>query len=183
MVKFLIPLAGAIGVALPLFPALVRAGDGGEPRREFRQSSSYPYTFVPVSYLQTGGPKDMRFGPRLGECSYRDAPLLPAATPTPTPATKTTTETTEKVETTVAASSPAPVHPPPVGDSPAYPPPAHAPAAGSPDLNRMPEEIMSYFRNPYNAGPHGPHLFDPIFEPGYHEGPKSKATYQLSDKP
>ncbi len=47
----------------------------------------------------------------------------------------------------------------------------------------MPDEVMSYFKNPYNSAPRGPHLFDPIFEPGYHEGPKSKATYQLSDKP
>jgi hypothetical protein len=47
----------------------------------------------------------------------------------------------------------------------------------------MPDEVMSYFKNPYNSGPRGPHLFDPIFEPGYHEGPPSKASYQTSDKP
>jgi hypothetical protein len=90
---------------------------------------------------------------------------------------------TDTVHTTVAASSPAPSHPNPNHESPAYPPPANAPVAGSPDLNKVPEEVMSYFKNPYNAGPHGPHLFDPIFEPGYHDGPKSKATYQETVKP
>jgi len=182
MARFPTPFLHVVGFALLLFAAQLRAGDGGE-RREFRQSSAYPYTFVPVSYLQTGGPKDMRFAPAQMECAHRDAPLLLTPTPTPSPANKTTTETTDKVQTTVAASSPAPLQPTPILEHPAYPPPLNAPAAGSPDLTKMPEEVMSYFRNPYNAGVRGPHLFDPIFEPGYHEGPKSKATYQLSDKP
>jgi len=182
MAKSLIPLVCAASLALLLCPARVWAGDGGEPRREFRQSNVYPYIFEPVSYLQTGGPKVMRFAPAQAECAHRDAPLLPAPTATPTPASKAVTESTDQKETATAATPiPAQATPSPV--PPAYPPPHDAPAAGGPDLNRVPEEVMSYFKNPYNAGPRGPHLFDPIFEPGYHEGPQSKATYQLSDKP
>jgi hypothetical protein len=180
MAKFVSPFLSLVGVALWFPLSQVQAGDGNEPRREFRQSSVYPYTFLPVSYLQTGGPKAMRFAAAQGECAHRDAPLLPSPTPAPSPITKTTAESTQEAHTIVAASSPAPT---PNLPPPAYPPPTNAPAAGGPDFSKVPDEVMSYFKNPYNVGPHGPHLFDPIFEPGYSEGPKSQATFQVSDKP
>jgi hypothetical protein len=164
---------------LPL-GAPLRAGDDGGPRREFHQSAAYPYTFVPVSYLETGGPKMMRYAETEPGCAHHDAPLLPTPSPTPTPTAKADEKAEAKKEVAPAVSPvPAQPTPPPA----AYPPPEDAPAAGNPDLTRMPEEVMSYFKNPYNAGPRGHHLFDPIFEPGYHEGPKSKATYHLTDKP
>src|SRR5689334_238327 len=114
MAKFPTRFFFAAGLALAFLSPQVQAGDGGEPRREFRQSSSYPYTFVPVSYLQTGGPKDMRSAPVIGECAHREGPLLPAATPSPTPVTNPTTDMTGKVQTTVTASSSAPLQPTPL---------------------------------------------------------------------
>lgn len=179
MIRFLIPIFLGASLALCFFPNQLAAGDGGgpAPRREFRQSEVYPYTFVPVSYLETGGPKAMRFAQLDADCSHRDAPALPS--PTPIPESKPVIENPESNNastTTTAGPTPAAV-------APAFPPPANAPAAGGADLTRMPDEVMSYFKNPYNSGPRGPHLFDPIFEPGYHQGPQSKATYELSDKP
>jgi hypothetical protein len=166
--------------ALTILPlgASLQAGDDGAARREFRQSAAYPYTFVPVSYLETGGPKIMRYAEAEAGCAHHDAPLLP--TPTPTPSPKQDAKPEEKKEAAPAAS---PVPGEPTHSPAAFPPPENAPAAGTADLTKMPDEVMSYFKNPYNAGPRGHHLFDPIFEPGYHEGPKSKATYQLTDKP
>jgi hypothetical protein len=178
MIRLLIPIFVVASLALSLFPGQLAAGDGGTPapRREFRQSEVYPYTFVPVSYLETGGPKRMRFAQLEADCSHRDAPALPS--PTPIPESKPETENPEGKAAPAATASPTPV-----AVAPAFPPPVNAPAAGGPDLTRMPDEVMSYFKNPYNSGPRGPHLFDPIFEPGYHQGPQSKATYELSDKP
>jgi hypothetical protein len=179
MIRFLIPIFLVASLALSFFPGQLKAGDGGvpAPRREFRQSEGYPYTFVPVTYLETGGPKGMRFAQHEGDCSHRDAPALPS--PTPIPESKPVTEYPESQ----AAATTAATGPTPVAVAPAFPPPANAPSAAGPDLTRMPDEVMSYFKNPYNSEPRGAHLFDPIFEPVYHQGPQSKATYQLSDKP
>lgn len=183
MARSLIPLCVVAAVAISLFAGHLHAGDDGAAtttRREFRQSNVYPYTFQPVSYLETGGPKQMRFALLQGECSHREAPALP--TPTPAPEKTAAPEPAEQKEPAPDAS-PAPANPNPTPVPPAFPPPANAPAAGGPDLTKMPDEVMNVFKNPYNAGPRGPHLFDPIFEPGYNEGPKSKATYEVSDKP
>lgn len=188
MQKFLTPVIVAINVAVFIIPAPVKAGGGDDKnvvvRREFHESSGYPYVFVPVSYLETGGPNKMRFAQVQAECSHRDAPPLPAATPTPTPTVKSTESPTEpEMKDSHTASAAAATEPRPTPIPPAFPPPTDAPAAGGPDLTKVPDEVMSYFKNPYNSGPRGPHLFDPIFEPTYHQGPPSKATYELSDKP
>ncbi len=167
-------------LAIALFPSRLPAGDGGgppAPRQEFRQSTVYPYIFVPVSYLETGGPKQMRFARAIAECAHRDPPPLPAATPAP--AISPIVDLPENKEPAPIVTV-VPVAPP---TPPAFPPPVDAPAAGGPDLTKMPDEVVTYFKNPYNSGPRGPHLFDPIFEPGYHEGPKSKASYEVTDKP
>ena len=178
-------LASIFVVAFSLLPSLLQAGsDEPEPvvaRREFRQSNVYPYVFEPVSYLVTGGPKAMRFAQAETECAHRDAPALPIATPTPTPESKMPPGGPEP-DAAAPVAKPAPVAVEPTPIAPAFPPPANAQAAGRPDLSKMPDEVMNYFKNPY-SGPRGPHLFDPIFEPGYHEGPASKATYQETDKP
>ena len=177
MARFL----ASISVAVLSLPSLLCAGDDGvQPRREFRQSTAYPYVFEPVSYLATAGPKPMRFTQVEPGCSRRDAPLLPVPTPSPEP-----DHAAVPAEPTAAApaTSPAPVAPEPTPIPPAFPPPTNAQSAGSPDLNKMPDEVMTYFKNPYNSGPRGPHLFDPIFEPGYHQGPASKASYEVTDKP
>ena len=182
MARFFIPILVVAGFAFSLLPSPLHAGDDGvpAPRREFRQSNAYPFTFVPISYLATGGPKGMRFSEPQAQCSHRDAPPLPAATPAPT--SEPASETPEK-KGPAPVTTPAPANPTPTPVAPAFPPPTNAPTAGGPDLTTMPEEVMNYFKNPYNSSPRGPHLFDPIFEPGYHQGPTSKATYQLSDKP
>jgi hypothetical protein len=179
VILFLLAAAGILLLAGP-----IQAGDDGRPapRKVFRESPVYPYTFVPVSYLETGGPKMMRYAESEGGCAHRDAPLLPSPTPVPSPKKEAKSEDTEKKETTPAATPIHSQHTPAPGE-PAFPPPENAPAAGTPDLTRTPDEVMSYFKNPYNAGTRGRHLFDPIFDPGYHDGPKSKASYQLTDKP
>jgi hypothetical protein len=119
---------------LPL-GAPLRAGDDGGPRREFHQSAAYPYTFVPVSYLETGGPKMMRYAETEPGCAHHDAPLLPTPSPTPTPTAKADEKAEAKKEVAPAVSPvPAQPTPPPA----AYPPPEDAPAAGNPDLTRMP---------------------------------------------
>jgi len=183
MTKLLLSLCLAATSAIALVPSGVKAGDGeAAPRRVFRQSSEYPYVFVPVSYLEQG-PKAMRFAAVEAECAHRNAPLLPSPTPVPTPATKPEEEPRAEKEKR-PAPSPSPAGSPaqrPV--PPEFPPPVNSPQSGGPDLSKMPDDVTGYFKNPYNSVTHGRHLFDPIFEPAYHEGPKTKATYQLTDKP
>ena len=174
------------------------AGDKGThegKRLEFQLSEDYPYIFRPAGYLQKDGPAPMRYGEPAIDCSHRRAPALPAAakgtepeqpkaeksaapqaspsplpTPTPTPApdAKISSDQTESVSSV-----------------PAYPAPVNGQAPipkGSADFSKAPDEVVGYFRNPYNFVPDSHRFFDPIFEPaqaaqGAQQGPKSSATY------
>jgi hypothetical protein len=174
MAKFSTLILSAFAV---IFASASFAGDSTDPaapRKEFRQRRDYPFTFEAVSYLAVEGPKPMRFAEAQPECGNHDAPPLPAPKPTPEKKVAVTASgDSKKTETQKAMSTTNP---------PAFPPPANAPSVGGPDLTKMPDDVMTYFKNPYNAGPRGEHLFDPIFEPGMSQGPPSKATYHLQDK-
>ena len=163
--------AASLTLTWSIAPA--RAGDDTiqtTTRREFKQSTSYPYIFVATGYLETEGPKPMRFAAAVAECANRAAPLLP---PLPPPLNRVIpVEPPPPAPAATPASVPA-----------AFPPPANGPAARGPDLTKMPEEVMSYFKNPYDSAPRGSHLFDPIFEPSMKQGPRSKATYRVEAQP
>ena len=163
-------------LAAALAGAPARAGDAvAEPaRKQFRQSSTYPYVFQPDCYLATKGPVPLRFSVAAPGCSQRSAPPLieaakgkekaAAAAPAPAPATGT-----EVISTTA--------HP-----DAAYQPPVEKHEEEQPadavDFKRAPEEVLEFFRN--NDGKAGKriYLFDPIFQPVLpNDLPKSKATY------
>lgn len=172
---------------------MVRAGENeARPalRKEFRQQGQYPYVFEPVAYLENQGPVPMRFGLPTVDCSAHNPPPLPAAKPSPSP-----TPEPKKAETAASDKNTQPkTQAPPVPEQksaspqPAYPPPQSAPTPVSPDnvdFDQMPDEVLEFFRNPYNSVPNSHRLFDPIFEPAImHKAPPSKATYrQETGKP
>ena len=84
------------------------------------------------------------------------------------------------------AASPAPAQQPPSfsdpSQAPDYPPPQDAPntpTPDQPDFNRMPDEVLDFFRNPYNSVPNAHRVFDPLFQPAViQKAPPSKATYK-----
>lgn len=169
------------------------AGDA-TPRRErqeFHQSANYPYIFEPVNYLLAQGPAPMRYGPPASEPALRSAPVLPKIEPPKiaksVPSDNAATDKTTEAETTItAASAPDATEPsskvnvPP----PAYPVPQNAPASAAPneaDFGKTPDEVVGYFRNPYNFVPDSHRFFDPIFEPAQmQKGPPSKAVYKIT---
>jgi len=167
----------------------ISAGAGDQPahdgcRIEFHLSADYPYIFAPAGYLLHAGPVAMRYGDPAIDCAHRAAPALPAAAEgTPPPAPKP-----EKSAAPQASPSPSPSPAPSPGQTdgaasaPAYPAPDNAPAPvakGSADFSKAPDEVVGYFRNPYNFVPDSHRFFDPIFEPAQaQQGPKSSATYR-----
>jgi hypothetical protein len=181
--------------ALSFSTAEMLAGPDGKEtiggvRKEFHLSAGYPYIFRQVGYLQSEGPAPMRYGEPVIDCSHRRAPALPAAakaTPSPSPkpaaepeksappqAQASPTPKTSEQETVMTAAAP----------PPAYPAPDNGPTAppkGSADFNKTPDEVVGYFRNPYNFVPNSHRFFDPIFEPAppqpAQQGPQSSATY------
>lgn len=174
-------------LSLVFCTTLVRGGDEVRPaRKEFRQSSTYPFVFEPVCYLENGGPLPLRFGAPIADCSHRDAPPLPKPPENKAeqPAAGETEPLKTETETTQAKSSPVDVEAQSKASAPAgaYPPQTSTPAAlppDKPDFTKAPEEVMEYYKNPYKAPDPNRHLFDPIFEPAVvHKGPPSKATYR-----
>lgn len=181
--------AATLGTAAPLWAG----GDGNNaPRREFRQSPNYPYTFVPVTYLENGGPHPMRFGPATVDCSqHNPPPLTPEAAgktdkkepEAPAPAPPITADDIKPPTVNATSPEPVPVQPAP---APVYPPgPPRVLPDGEIDLNRPPNEVMQFFQDPYFVPPNRGRYIDPIFDPAYnpadnpvHLGPKSRAIYR-----
>lgn len=152
----------SLAAALMAVVATARAGDDAVPRKTFRESRTYPYVFQPEGYLATSGPVPMRFEQALPKFSKRTAPPLPAAARAP-----------EK-----------PVLPP---IEPKVEPPEKNSKRGKkeelplpelePDLGKVPEEVLGFFREKEANPGKRIYLFDPIFQPARpHELPKSKAT-------
>lgn len=168
----------------------VRPANSASVRREFRQSKTYPYVFEPVSYLENGEPVPLQFGPAAEDCSHRNAPALPAnasgaakVNDSKQSANTASMPAAAKTKTVAAATVETPAqedH----AESAAYPPPAAAaPAQASTDdgdFTKIPDEVVTYFKDPYIIVK-GSHRFtDPIFEPAkMQSGPKSSATYQV----
>lgn len=181
--------------------ALIFKGLAGEEnvrpalRKEFHQQLQYPYVFQPVSYLTEQGPAPMRFGAPVNDCSLHSPPQLTLAKPTPVPAPSPKKEEKSAAQEDPSVPQPAknsatsqptaPQSPAPAQETrlaPAYPPPQVVQVSLAPDgvdFTRVPDEVLEYFKNPYNAVPNARRLFDPIFEPAVMQtAPKSKATYR-----
>jgi hypothetical protein len=127
---------------------------GGEPRKEFRESGEYPYIFRPVGYLATVGPAPMRLGPPLPVCSERTPPRL-----------------IEPKRPSVTLQSTKPPQQPP---GPTYSsgggayPPGGGPSgsgAGGVDFNRPPDEVMEFFQPQALTDQQRRLLLDPSFIP------------------
>lgn len=157
-------------LTVPAALPVARAGDTAGPRKEFHQSSTYPFVFRADSYLSSTGPAPMRFAPAVPSCAQRTPPPLteaakPAARPDPAAATKTPAETSE----TGAATTTARV------------PPTNTPQPPRDDIDfaRVPDEVLDFFKNTEGRPVRRAYLFDPIFQPALpNELPKSKAIYQ-----
>lgn len=144
-------------IAALLATAAVHAGDDA-PRRTFRESRTYPYIFRPEGYLASSGPVPMRLEQGPPPFSKRLAPPLPAAAKG---ADKPPAEPAEDPAKNAGKG----------GRKEELPLP-------EPDLGKVPDEVLGFFRDKEaNAGKRI-YLFDPIFQPAHpNELPKSKATY------
>jgi hypothetical protein len=156
-------------------------GDDLTPRKQFRQSSTYPFVFRPDCYLATSGPVPLRFAAAGPVCHERRAPALTLAakgTPKEEPATP--------VEKAAPAPAPAPAATSdlsaPAALDPAFPAPTDAqpPRPSTLDFSKVPDEVLEYFKNTEGRPLRRDYLFDPIFQPALpNDLPKSKATYRI----
>jgi len=186
----------ALGAGLAVISA--QGGDedqtGKTPeRKEFHMSAIYPYVFSPKGYLQTEEPMPMRYGEPAIDTIHRAAPKLPvAAEGTPPPDPKQVEASQKKAAEVAAAQAAAEaaaaknehVEVATAAGPAAYPVPDNGPNGipkGGADFTKMPDEVVGYFRNPYNFVPDSHRFFDPIFEPAEpqnaQQGPQSSATY------
>lgn len=161
---------GCLATAILAGPAAALAGESVIPRRTFRESRTYPYIFRPEGYLAGAGPAPMRIEPKLPAFAKRLAPPLPAAA-----------KGTEK------PVSPAPDQ---VEEPPEKPPETETHSSGKkddlplprPDLDKVPDAVLGFFKDKDARPSTRLYLFDPIFQPARpNELPKSKALH--SQKP
>lgn len=131
------------------------APQGGEARKEFRESGEYPYIFRPVGYLATVGPAPMRLGPPVPVCSERTPPRL-----------------IEPKRPSVTLQSTRPPQQPPgptySSGGGAYPPgggPGASAGQGGVDFNRPPDEVMEFFQPQALTEQQRRLLLDPSFIP------------------
>lgn len=130
------------------------APQGGEARKEFRESGEYPYIFRPVGYLATVGPAPMRLGPPMPVCSERTPPRL-----------------IEPKRPSVTLQSTRPPQQPPgptYSSGGAYPPgggPGASAGQGGVDFNRPPDEVMEFFQPQALTEQQRRLLLDPSFIP------------------
>ena len=165
MRKLSIFLILALSAAMPA----AWAGDTVVVRKEFRQSSTYPFVFRADSYLASTGPAPMRFAPAAPHCREIKAPPLTSAAKGA--GREDPAETPKIAAATGAATTPAPAH--------AAPANAPQPPRDDIDFERLPDEVLDFFKNTEGRPVRRAYLFDPIFQPALpNELPKSKATYQ-----
>jgi len=141
------------------------AGEAMVPREVFHQSRGYPYVFRNDSYLAMGGPVALRFGVAGPKCAQRNAPPLIGGAKGP--------------EKPISKSAVAPVVPSGEANvTPAVPVEAGG-GREEIDFNRIPSEVLEFFKNTEGRPVSRAYLFDPIFQPAINYAlPKSKATYQ-----
>ena len=142
--------------AILLAAAAARAGDDGVPRRSFRESRTYPYIFRPEGYLAYSGPVPMRFEQAPPKFSKRIAPPLPPGAKSPEKPVPPPVEPAAKPEKSRKDELPLP----------------------EPDMGKVPDEVLGFFRDKEANPGKRLYLFDPIFQPARpNELPRSKATY------
>lgn len=149
-----------------------RAGDAAGERKQFKESTAYPFVFRPDCYLPATGPVPMRFAKNPPLCAQRSAPpLLGAAKGGLKP------EQAPPAKPVLEAALPNPQS----GVKPTFPPPENAPAAPPETTNfaKVPDEVLDFFKNTEGRPVRRNYLFDPIFQPAVpNDLPKSKATYR-----
>lgn len=135
------------------------------PRKTFRESSTYPYIFRPEGYLATDGPVPMRIDQRPAAFLKRTAPPLPVAAK--------------------GMDKPIPGLVEPREELPEAAPEKETRGHGKkdelplpePDLGKIPEAVMRFFRDKDPQRDTRPYLFDPIFLPAPpNELSRSKAS-------
>ena len=148
-------------LAAALLAGIAAAHAGGDdgPRRTFRESQTYPHIFRPEGYLATSGPVPMRIEHSLPTFSKRLAPPLPDAA-------KGTDKPVPPMEPKEPAKNAGKG-----GKKDDLPLP-------EPDMGKIPDEVLGFFRDKEAHPGKRIYLFDPIFQPARpNELPKSKATY------
>lgn len=143
--------------------AAAHAGEDEVPRRTFRESRTYPFIFRPEGYLASGGPVPMRIEQGPPAFSKRLAPPLPAAAkamekPVVPPLLPMDVKEAVKNSGTGGRKEELPLP--------------------EPDLGKVPDEVLGFFREKESNPSKRIYLFDPIFQPArQNELPRSKATY------
>jgi hypothetical protein len=192
-------VAAMIVRCLFLLLALLAASRAGEPspdpgggRRQFRESTTYPYVFEPVHYLEQGPPKPLRFGEKANDCARHNPPALPpeAKKDKAVPPSVSVPALTQPFAAALPPETKAQPAPPPSPEAkpapehapeskPAVPPAAPEQVPEALDTSKYPDEVVDYFKNPYNVPKSRKHFFDTIFEPAAAPTPDaSKATYR-----
>ena len=142
--------------AILLAAAAAHAGDDAAPRRTFRESRTYPYVFRSEGYLAASGPVPMRFEQAPPKFSKRLAPPLPPGAKSPEKPAPPPVEPPAKPEKNKRDELPLP----------------------EPDMGKVPDEVLGFFRDKDAHPGKRIYLFDPIFQPARpNELSKSKATY------
>ena len=163
MPKLALPILVAF-VAISGVPG-VQAGEEVVPRKQFKQSTSYPFVFRPECYLATAGPGSMRFDAAPPHCPDRTGPPLTAIAKADFKA-----DASPKAELVAALVS---AEPQPPSNSIVITPRSEV------DLTRMPDEVLDFFKSTDGRPIARNYLFDPIFQPAPpNDLPKSKATYK-----
>src|SRR5207302_6583180 len=106
-------------------------------------------------------------GPPAVDCSHRDAPALPARAKGNREAEEQKkAAAAEKVAAPEIKSAATSEQQTIVASTPAFPVPQNGPVNpdGNADFNKLPDEVVGYFRDPYNFVPNSHRFFDPIFE-------------------
>ena len=196
----------ALWTFIAAMPALYAGdGQGGGQRIEFHLSTEFPYIFRPASYLQSQEPVQMRYGePDRVRASKRTGTACGGQWSKDE--AKSTPEPAKAAASPEVSPSPAPKAPQAEASAtPAFPVPADGPAQipkGNANFNQTPDEVVGYFRNPYNFVPNSHRFFDPIFDPAQprhgdttvvvqplqdqgqptqaQQGPQSSATYNVT---
>ena len=146
---------------------LARAGDPVVPRKQFKESVSYPFVFKPESYLAGRGPLPLRFASAGPSCEARRPPAPPVIAKSEA--------ATEPSATSAKPSADTQPEPAPVPAAQSEAPPKREP----PDFSKVPDEVLDFFKNTEGRPIRRAYLFDPIFQPVTpDELPKSKATSQ-----
>ncbi len=140
--------------------------ENAAPRRTFRESPVYPYIFRPEGYLATAGPVPMRIDERPASFLKRVAPPLPSAArglDKPIPGLVEPKEELPEAAPEKEHRAPEKKEELPLPE---------------PDLGKIPEAVMRFFREKQTQQDTRPYLFDPIFLPAPpNELPRSKASY------